>query len=314
VAPGGLQYFLPDAPSTGLRAGLGSARQLTGAAGALALAQSFDPYGGLLSSQGSAATPYGFTGEWGDAGGLLYLRARDYLPQVGIFTARDTWAGDFTAPASLNDYLYAQDNPLRYVDPTGHAISPPACPFGCTIWDYSRVGGSSFSGRLLRAFISTGTELVDFILTRGATQTDPRACTWNLAGYEDRFITGVTPPNLLGVIGGRQLPLPGFDRFLDLDDATYQIHHLITNKGDYWPDVMRKITNKYMLDIDGSWNKVPLPGHSGSHTDWYHNWVNKKLLEIDAIAKGDQEVFLELFNKKVKTPILDNPRLPYRDR
>jgi RHS repeat-associated protein len=113
--PGGLQYFLPDA--------LGSARQLSDAAGALALAQSFDPYGGLLASQGSAATPYGFTGEWGDdASGLLYLRARYYLPQAGIFTARDTWIGDFTAPASLNHYIYARNNPLRYIDPSGYDV------------------------------------------------------------------------------------------------------------------------------------------------------------------------------------------------
>ena len=55
-APGGLQYFLPDA--------LGSARQLTDAAGALILVQSYDPYGGRLASQGSAATPYWFT-RWG---------------------------------------------------------------------------------------------------------------------------------------------------------------------------------------------------------------------------------------------------------
>jgi YD repeat-containing protein len=48
--PGGWQYFLPDA--------LGSARQLSDAAGAVALAQSFDPYGNLLASQCSAA--FGF--------------------------------------------------------------------------------------------------------------------------------------------------------------------------------------------------------------------------------------------------------------
>jgi hypothetical protein len=58
--PNGWQYFLPDA--------LGSVRQLSDAAGALALAQSFDPYGDLLASQGSAATPYGYAGEWGTAG------------------------------------------------------------------------------------------------------------------------------------------------------------------------------------------------------------------------------------------------------
>jgi RHS repeat-associated protein len=95
---------------------------LTNAAGALALAQPFDPYGGLLSSQGSAATPYGFTGEWGDASGLLYLRARYYLPQAGIFTSRDPFPGFTTLPVTLQPYLYAAGNPLRYTDPSGKII------------------------------------------------------------------------------------------------------------------------------------------------------------------------------------------------
>ena len=112
--PNGLQYFLPDA--------LGSVRQLSDAAGSLALAQSFDPYGSLLASQGSAATPYGFSGEWGDASGLLYLRARYYLPQAGIFTARDPFPGVIRLPVTLQPYLYAAGNPLRYTDPSGKFI------------------------------------------------------------------------------------------------------------------------------------------------------------------------------------------------
>jgi len=35
-----------------------------------------------------------------------------------------------------------------------------------------------------------------------------------LAGAEDRFVAGTIPPTLLGVIGGRQLPLPGFEDIL----------------------------------------------------------------------------------------------------
>jgi RHS repeat-associated protein len=91
--PNGLLYFLPDA--------LGTVRQLADPSGGIIFAQSFDPYGNLLSSQGAAASPYGFAGEWGDAGGLIYLRARYYLPQAGIFTARDTWARDLTAKWSI---------------------------------------------------------------------------------------------------------------------------------------------------------------------------------------------------------------------
>ena len=71
-APGGLQYFLPDA--------LGSARQLTAAAGALILVQSYDPYGGRLASPGRPPPTSNFTGGGGDAIGVLYLRARCYFP------------------------------------------------------------------------------------------------------------------------------------------------------------------------------------------------------------------------------------------
>jgi len=58
-------------------------------------------------------------GEWSDATGLLYLRARYYLPQAGIFTARDPFPGLTTLPVTLQPYLYAAGNPLRYTDPSG---------------------------------------------------------------------------------------------------------------------------------------------------------------------------------------------------
>lgn len=117
----------------------------------------------------------------------------------------------------------------------------------------------------------------------------------------------LTRHGMLGIV--KQLPLPGFEKYVD--DTGAQIHHLITNKGRYWPDVMKQITDKHKLDLNGSWNKVSLPGHSGSHTEWYHQWVYKKLQEIDAVAEGDRDLFWELFNSLVKEPVLENPRLPY---
>jgi RHS repeat-associated protein len=179
-----------------------------------------------LGSTGSGLTDYGYTGEM-QSQGLLDLRARWYNPTQGRFLSRDIWQGDLYKPISYNAWLYGYSNPIIYIDPTGHTIEPPYCPYGCLIWDYSNVGGSGFGGRLTRAVISTGTELIDFLLTNGATQTNPKACTWNLAGAEDRFVSGTIPPTLLGVIGGRQLPLPGFEQYLD--DTTRQIHHIITN-------------------------------------------------------------------------------------
>ena len=63
----GLRYYLSDS--------LGSVRQLTDASGAVLMAQSFEPYGKVLSSVGSASA-FGCAGEIADASGLQYLRPR----------------------------------------------------------------------------------------------------------------------------------------------------------------------------------------------------------------------------------------------
>jgi hypothetical protein len=98
-------------------------------------------------------------------------------------------------------YLFTLGNPLKYTDPSGHSTEiPPFCIEGCQIWDYSSVGGSGLGGRLLRAFISTTTELVDFFLTNGTTYTDPKNSTWNISGIEERTYAGMFPPTALGVV------------------------------------------------------------------------------------------------------------------
>ena len=62
-----------------------------------------------------------FDGEqYGDSTQLIYLRARYYNPTDGRFTARDTFAGYVSHPQTQNRFLYTQNNPIRYTDPTGH--------------------------------------------------------------------------------------------------------------------------------------------------------------------------------------------------
>jgi RHS repeat-associated protein len=71
----------------------------------LARAQSFEPFGDVHASAGTAATSYGYTGEWTDATGLVHLRARYLNTGVGRFTSRDTWEGDYNRPL-LGLYLF----------------------------------------------------------------------------------------------------------------------------------------------------------------------------------------------------------------
>jgi RHS repeat-associated protein len=56
----------------------------------------------------------------GDAG-LLHVGARYYDPAVGRWTSADKWLGNLYRPLSLNRYLYCEDDPVNYVDPSGHA-------------------------------------------------------------------------------------------------------------------------------------------------------------------------------------------------
>ncbi|KZE54406.1 hypothetical protein AV540_26370 [Brevibacillus parabrevis] len=54
--------------------------------------------------------------------GFYYLRARYYDPKMGRFVSEDTYKGQVDNPLSLNRYTYTHNNPLRFVDPSGHVV------------------------------------------------------------------------------------------------------------------------------------------------------------------------------------------------
>ena len=87
-----------------------------------------NPLGGNLSIslwQTEAAAidnPFRYCGEYLDSEtNNYYLRARYYDAEIGRFLSEDTYTGQVTDPLSLNFYIYCKNNPIRYIDPTGHA-------------------------------------------------------------------------------------------------------------------------------------------------------------------------------------------------
>ena len=65
----------------------------------------------------------GYTGlDYGFYDGLNYARARYYKPELGRFISEDTYKGSLWNPQSQNGYAYVQNNPLKYVDLSGHKV------------------------------------------------------------------------------------------------------------------------------------------------------------------------------------------------
>ena len=52
--------------------------------------------------------------------GLYYLNARYYDPENGRFLTEDTYRGEVNDPDTLHLYAYCKNNPINYVDPSGH--------------------------------------------------------------------------------------------------------------------------------------------------------------------------------------------------
>jgi RHS repeat-associated protein len=85
--------------------------------------QRYYPYGSTRS--GEAPTDRLFTGQRFDATiGLYDYGARFYDPALGRFISADPIVPEPGNPQSLNRYSYVYNNPLRYVDPSGHALWP----------------------------------------------------------------------------------------------------------------------------------------------------------------------------------------------
>ncbi|CAG0936724.1 hypothetical protein TFLX_05611, partial [Thermoflexales bacterium] len=92
--------------------GLGSVRAVVDAAGQILESRLYAPYGDPFGGSGTAQTGFGFTGEVTDSNGLLYLRARYYLPGLGVFPSLDP-------VEEGNRYGYVGGDVVNRVDPSG---------------------------------------------------------------------------------------------------------------------------------------------------------------------------------------------------
>jgi RHS repeat-associated protein len=215
---GQTSYYLVD--------GLGSTRLLADTQGQVLNTYGYEAFGQTVSQSGSADNKYQYVGEQFDAAlGDYYLRQRFYDMSSGRFGRMDTWKGSRDNPITLHKYIYGNNNPVTFVDPTGFMSVPPQLDRGNEvnveigkdfIWhdpeyrEYDRRGVPRFSPFLGHNDGSEQLSLLKIIRRALNDETDPglplprftkpfyNSLSPDLVDFRAFEIYEIKPSNLLG--------------------------------------------------------------------------------------------------------------------
>ncbi len=100
---------------------LGSTSLVADAAGVKVAETRYMPWGETRYTSGYQPSDYLYTGQRAEAGiGLYYYNARWYDPSLGRFAQADTVIPNILIPQAWDHYFYTSNNPLKYIDPSGH--------------------------------------------------------------------------------------------------------------------------------------------------------------------------------------------------
>ena len=131
IAGTDIEYFHKDH--------LGSSTVMTNASGNSVETSEYLPHGGTRDQSGTSVSDYRFTDQELDTStGLYNYDARLYDPVIGRFVSADTIVSHPFDPQGLNRYSYCRNNPLIYVDPSGHSIDPSTTDPGSAIKDANK--------------------------------------------------------------------------------------------------------------------------------------------------------------------------------
>jgi len=119
---------------------LGNNIAITNQEGNVVWKSDYEPFGSSFNEEGNNNYKYN-NKELDSSTDLLYYGARYYDSDIGRFTTADTVAGSVNNPQSLNRYAYVQNNPMKYVDPTGNVMNAPQEVVG---WMNELTGGDYF--------------------------------------------------------------------------------------------------------------------------------------------------------------------------
>jgi RHS repeat-associated protein len=114
----------------------------------------YTPFGASRYNTGGQPTTFRFTAQrWDPATATYFLGTRWYDPLVGRFLQPDSIVPQPGDPQGLNRYTYANNNPTRYVDPTGHWVE--------TAWDVLNIGWDIYQVKRDPSLLNIGALAVD---------------------------------------------------------------------------------------------------------------------------------------------------------
>ncbi|EIJ36558.1 RHS repeat-associated core domain-containing protein [Thiothrix nivea] len=165
----------------------GSTIAMTNSTESVTSSYAYDPFGLVVNSSGDAANGFRYLGKYGvqyEGDGLNYIRARYYDSGLQRFISKDTYLGEDGNTQTLNRYVYALNNSVIYIDPTGH--------FAWNVFGESLIERSKLIGVSTLQMTASVGEIVGTLLSVGASGVAAlRTPTpTNLAGASVAFMAG----------------------------------------------------------------------------------------------------------------------------
>jgi len=281
---------------------LGSSNVMTDETGAKIAQTEYQPYGKVSQQTGDDVTPYKFTGKELDTTGLYYYGARYYDPEIGRFISPDSIVQSPYDPQTLNRYTYCRNNPLKYVDPSGHW-------FWAAVFFIIKVAavGAAIGGAVAAA---TGGDIVNGLITgaiggalfagvgslglTGAMQTIGHAITGAASGALGAVATG-GDPGMSALIGGVSAGVANW--------VGSNIGFLKDVGGDFFGNLLRRSTVGAILGggtslaMGGIFAKGAAQGAQSAAIAYTCNHAlheaEKKLQKAKKVLCTDQESYIE---------------------
>lgn len=128
-----------------------------------------------------------FTGAVHDASSnLYYMNSRFYNPNTGRFLTQDTYAGNPYESWTQHLYSYTSNNPINYVDPTGHRSTSISDGNGGIAANDENVGDAEVGGQISSGgFIQRLNKSIEFIRSKFIKPKMPEAViTKDIAAVE----------------------------------------------------------------------------------------------------------------------------------